>query len=205
MALDKTVRIEVVNNILKFEKKINHFYLDSVGKVTVGVGHLIPNKMAVGTVTMYKVVNKLPGIIATAQEKQKEYDTILKQKRGYKAEWYAKYTTLAMKDSDSTALLNRHIDTFYKELTTIYKKAKGYPDDFDNMDKNIQAALFDMIFNLGAKKITTKFPTFNKALKSGDWIKAATESNRPQISPQRNIYVKNKFLAAANKPKVVSP
>lgn len=199
MALDQAVRTEVVANIKKFEKNINHFYLDSVGKVTVGVGHLIPNKMAVSAVVMYKLINKLPGTLATLQEKQKEYDTIAKQKRGYKAEWYAKHTTLIMKDTDSTALLNKHVDSFYKELTTIYTKAKGYPDDFDKLDKNVQAALFDMIFNLGAHKITTNFPRFDKALKAADWKMAATESNRPQLSSLRNAYVRNKFMMAANK------
>lgn len=42
--------------------------------------------MAVNSVVMYKLINKLPGTLATLQEKQKEYDTIAKQKRGYKAE-----------------------------------------------------------------------------------------------------------------------
>lgn len=205
MALDQSVRTEVVNNIIKFEKRINHFYLDSVGKVTVGVGHLIPNKVAVSAVVMHKLVNKLPGTIATFQEKQKEYDVIAKQKRGYKAEWYAKHTTLVMKDADSTVLLNKHVDTFYKELTVLYTKAKGYPEAFDKLDKNVQAALFDMIFNLGANKIVANFPNFDKALKVGDWKKVALESNRPQLSPLRNAYVKNKFIAAANKKVGVKP
>ena len=134
MALDQTVRTEVVKNIIKYEKRINHFYLDSVGKVTVGIGHLIPNKQSVTSITMCKVANNLPGPLATVQDKQKEYDTIAKQKIGYKAEWYAKHTMLIMKDADSTALLNKHVDSFYKELTTIYKKSNGYPYDFDKLE-----------------------------------------------------------------------
>ncbi len=62
-----------------------------------------------------------------------------------------------------------------------------------------------MIFNLGANQIVTKFPSFDKALKVGDWKKAALESNRPQLNPLRNTYVKNKFIAAANKKGVVKP
>lgn len=190
MPLDQSVRAEVVKNIIKFEKNINHFYLDSVGKVTVGIGHLIPNKMAVRSVVMYKRINMLPGAVANLQEKQK---------RGYRAEWYAKHSTLIMKDKDIKALLNKHVDSFYRELTTIYSKAKGYQDDFDNFDKYVQAAIFDMIFNLGAHKITANFPNFDKALKAGDWRKAAYESNRHQLNVLRNSYVKNKFLAAASK------
>lgn len=171
MALDQSVRTEVVKNILTFEKRINHFYLDSVGKVTVGIGHMMPNKTAVSSITMYKVKNKLPGTMATLIEKQKEFDTILKQKKNYKAEWYAKHTTMIMKDADSTSLLNKHVDSFYKELSSTYKKSKGYPDDFDKLDKDVQAALFDMIFNLGANQIVNKFIKFDTALKASDWKK----------------------------------
>ena len=198
MALNQSVRKEVVKNILTFEKRINHFYLDSVGKVTVGVGHMLPNRAAVSSITMYKVKNKLPGTLATLVEKQIEFDTILKQKKNYKAEWYKKHTTLVMKDADITALLNKHVDSFYKKL-------KGYPDDFDKLDRNVQAALFDMIFNLGVNQIINKFKKFDAAIKSGDWKKAAAESNRPQLDPKRNTYVKTKLNTAANKVKVTTP
>lgn len=205
MALDQSVRTEVIKHILSFEKRVNHFYLDSVGKVTVAVGHMLPNKMAVSSIAMYKVKNNLPGAMATLIEKQKEFDKISKQKKNYKAEWYKQHTTLTIKDADSTALLNKHVDSFYKELSSTYKKSKGYPEDFDKLDKNVQAALFDMIFNLGVVQITNKFKKFDAALKAGDWKKAAAESNRPQLNPQRNAYVKNKLLAATPKKVAVTP
>ena len=110
-----------------------------------------------------------------------------------------------MKDAEIIRQLNKHIESFYKELTTLYKKSNGYYDDFDKLDKNVQMALFDMIFNLGAKKIVIKFPEFDKAIKSGDWKKAARECNRPQLNPERNNYVKAKLNAVTNKPKVSTP
>lgn len=94
-----------------------------------------------------------------------------------------------MKDTDIDLLLYKHIDSFYRELTNIYKKANGYPDDFDKLHKNVQLALFDMIFNLGASKIVNSFPKFNTALKAGEWKKATAEANRPDVSPSRNQYV----------------
>ena len=104
-----------------------------------------------------------------------------------------------MKDSDITALLNKHTSSFYKELSGYYKKSKGYPEDFDQLDKDVQAALFDMIFNLGLTKLKNKFTKFDSAIKAGDWKKAAAESNRSQLSAQRNVYVENKLLAAASR------
>lgn len=105
-----------------------------------------------------------------------------------------------MKDADINLLLGKHINSFYKELSNIYKKANGYPDDFDKLHKNVQLALFDMIFNLGATRIISSFPNFNKALKASDWKKAATESNRPDVSPTRNQYIKQLLNTVPTKP-----
>ena len=57
--------------------------------------------------------------------------------------------------------------------------------------------LFRSIFNLGADKIVNVFTNFDEAIKAGNWNKAAQESNRPQVSPERNQYVKQLFLSAA--------
>ena len=97
---------------------------------------------------------------------------------------------MVIKDSDINLQRDKHINSFYNELTTLYKKSNGYTDDFDKLHNNVQLALFDMIFNLGASKIISSFPRFNKALKAGDWKKAATESNRPDVNAARNQYVK---------------
>jgi GH24 family phage-related lysozyme (muramidase) len=130
--------------------------------------------------------------MANLAEKQAEYDKIAKLPYGqrYGASSFKSHTTLVMKDIDINTQREKHINSFYTELTRIYKKSKGYSDDFDKLHKNVQLALFDMIFNLGATKITGSFPSFNKALKAEDWKKAATESNRPDVNLARNQYVK---------------
>jgi GH24 family phage-related lysozyme (muramidase) len=197
MPLAADVKAKVAKKIEEYEGKINHLYLDSVGKVTVGIGHLIPDRNSVTTVPLFHAKNGVATKPATPQEKQKEYDTIAKLNKGYKASWYGKHTTLLIKDSDITTQLNKHIASFYQELTNIYKKSSGYPDDFDKLPKNVQIALFDMIFNLGAHKIVNVFTSFDKAVKAGDWKKASQECNRPQLDPARNNYVKNLFLSAA--------
>lgn len=111
-----------------------------------------------------------------------------------------------MKDSDVNAQRDKHINSFYTELTNIYKKSNGYPDNFDSLHKNVQLALFDMIFNLGATKIVASFPSFNKALKASDWKKAAAESNRPDVNAARNSYVKQLFSTVpVVKPTIPTP
>ena len=197
MALKADVKRELYKNLEKYEGRFEHIYLYTKGKVTVGVGHLIPNRNAIVALVFYKSKNNLPTTIATTQEKQTEYDAVAKLPWGqrYGAASFKKSTTLVMTAETINQLLDRHIDSFYKELTGIYKKSKGYPDDFDNLHSNVQLALFDMIFNLGASKIMNNFPSLDLAIKKGDWKKAAPETNRPDVSTTRNQYVKQLFLS----------
>lgn len=192
MPLPANIKTEIRNKLYQYEGKFNHLYLDTKGKVTVGVGHLIPNRNAIATVTLYKTQNNLLTQPASLIEKQAEYDKISKLPWGqrYSATSFKPHTSLVMKDTDIDLLLDKHIVNFHKELGNIYKKANGYTSDFDQMHQNLQLVLFDMIFNLGANKIVSSFPKFNAALKAGDWKKAASESNRPDVSPARNLYVK---------------
>jgi GH24 family phage-related lysozyme (muramidase) len=78
MPLAADIKSELRNRLYQYEGKFNHLYLDTRGKVTVGVGHLIPNRAAIATVSLYKIKNNLPSQPATLQEKQNEYDKIVK-------------------------------------------------------------------------------------------------------------------------------
>ncbi|EPF7652954.1 hypothetical protein ACXLRA_003135 [Vibrio vulnificus] len=205
MPLAESVKQEVSKKIEQYEGRSNHLYLDTKGKVTVGVGHLISSRNAIATVRLYKTKNNLPSQIATMIEKQEEYDNITKLPYGmrYGASSFKSHTTLVMKEIDINSQRDNHISSFYSELSSIYKKSNGYTDDFDNFHKNIQLALFDMIFNLGATKLVNVFKKFNSALKDGDWQKAAAESNRPDVNSARNQYVKqllNSVPVPKNKP-----
>ena len=180
-------------------------YLDSKGKVTVGVGHLIASKAAVASVTMYTTKNKLPDVIASQKQKEAEFDAILKQKKNYKASWYKQHTSLVMKDADMNAQRDKHVNTFYSELTGVYSKAKGYTTNFDSMPDEIQLALFDMTFNLGQTKLRTLFTKFNTALKGEKWDEAAKQCNRPDVNAARNKYVKDLFNKAHTKTKTKKP
>ena len=196
MALKQTVKEEVIGKLEEYEGRYEHLYLDTKNKVTVGVGHLLASEISMVFVTMYKVANNFPAGLATLEDKKTEYRNIAKQKKNYKAAWYKKFTTLAMKEGDIDSQRDKHMDPFYLELTSIYKKTNGYPEDFDNFPEKVQIALFDMIFNLGKTKLNNTFPSFNAAIKTSDWKKAAVQSNRPDVSVSRNTYVKDLFNAA---------
>ncbi|GGB13764.1 hypothetical protein [Agarivorans gilvus] len=201
MPLSTIVKTEVSKNIEKYEGRIPHLYLDTVGKVTVGIGHMVPNKAAMSTVTMYKKGANNLLILATAAEKNAEYDAIKKQPfgRSYGASSFKKHTTLIMKDADINAQRDKHIQSFYKELTGYYTTVNGFNKTFDAMPTEVQKALFDMVFNLGITKLKNQYIKFNGFVKSENWINAAKQSNRIGISPIRNKYVFDLFKAAQNK------
>ncbi|MBU2970758.1 hypothetical protein KO527_15510 [Pseudoalteromonas sp. C2R02] len=98
-----------------------------------------------------------------------------------------------MKDTDINIQRKNHIDTFYSELVSVYKKTNGFKDHFDNFPIDVQKALFDMIFNLGQTNLRNKFIKFNDAIKQEKWDEAAKQSNRPDVNSMRNGYVKGLF------------
>ena len=197
MALNANVRKSVVAKLEEYEGRVPHLYLDSVARVTVGVGHLVRNRNEMARLTMLTGGAGAPTQAATLKQKQEEFDTIAKQPKGYRAGWYEKHTSLMMRDPDIDGLLNEHIDSFYGGLVRAYSKAEGYPKDFDALPQNVQLALFDLVFNVGATGLT-KFTQFNKSIKAGDWKKAAEQCNRSQVGGARNEYVKKLLLTTSS-------
>lgn len=101
-----------------------------------------------------------------------------------------------MRDQDINALLDEHIDGFHTSLTKTYTRARGYPKDFDALPKNVQLALFDLIFNVGATGLT-RFTQLNSSIKSADWKKAAEQCRRSRVGNARNEYVRKLLLTTS--------
>ncbi len=197
MSISTKAREKLRDKLADYEGYIKHLYIDTLGNITVGVGHLLPSKNSVSGITLYKTQDKILTQPATLQEKMDEYEKIKKLAWGktITAKSYGKHTTLVMKKSDIDFLTNKHIDTFSIDLKNAYTKEKGFLDKFENFENNLQLALFDMVFNLGATKLKNRFPKFNAALKSGDYEKMAKESHRSDVNNERNDYVRDLLLS----------
>ena len=180
MPLNAKVKAEVIKNTEKYEGRVPHLYLDTRGLVTVGIGHLIPNKASMAFVDMYKKGANNTLVLASLEEKQAEYDTIKKQPHGFSrnANSYKAHATLAMKNHDIVAQKEKHILTFYGELAKHYTTTNGFAKNFDAMPHSVQKALFDMVFNLGITKLRTQYVNMNNAIKKENWVAAAAESKR---------------------------
>jgi GH24 family phage-related lysozyme (muramidase) len=63
----------------------------------------------------------------------------------------------------------------------------------------VQVALWDMIYNLGPRGLAG-FKSLRQAIEEGDWEEAARQSHRLKISDDRNDFVFNLFMDAADEP-----
>lgn len=174
------------NEIKISEGSISHMYLDTVGKVTVGVGNMLPD---VASAQKLGFVDRKTLKAATKDEIKTEFEKISKLTKGHRAGSYKKDTKLDLPSSAIETLLDSRIEKFKKELKLMFPSFDQYP-------MTVQFALLDMAFNLGTNGLVTKFPSFKKAIEAKDWKKAASESNRPQVSSSRNATVK-KWLETA--------
>lgn len=162
------------------EGSIPHMYLDTVGKVTVGVGNMLPDVAAAQSLPF---VVRATSKNATKDQIKTDFDTVSQQPRGQVASRYKAVTKLDLPENAINTLLDTRIATFKRELKLSFPEFETYPT-------NVQFALTDMAFNLGTNGVVTKFPKFTKAIKAKDWATAAKESNRPQVNSHRNQTVK---------------
>ncbi|WP_351008463.1 hypothetical protein [Shewanella sp. S1-58-MNA-CIBAN-0166] len=185
-----SLKVILKKNLEKYEGRVPHMYLDSVGQVTVGIGHMMTDVQAAQKVPFVVSSSRVP---ATAQQIEDEFNLIKAQwvrvqgaQKLPNAAYYKKFTKLELLNTDIDVIRDSHIVNFEKELKGLYGYStfSTYPDD-------VKLALFDMIFNLGLTRLSNKFVNFNIHIKASDFKKAALESNRHQLSTDRNFYVRN--------------
>lgn len=180
-----------------FEGAIRYMYLDTAGKVTVGVGNMLPDATAAQALPF--VVRPEPGadpsaapIAATSDQIAADFANITQQTKAMAASYYKQFTTLDLPDDAIMTLLTSRVQDFTSQLVATFPNFNDYPSQ-------ACAAIFDMAFNLGLKKVTNNFPSFSAAVRAADWTTAAAQCHRlPPISDTRNNWTQAQFLQAAN-------
>ncbi len=167
------------------EGSIPHMYLDTVGKVTIGVGNMLRNAEAA---TRLPFIVKETGDKASEDEIISEYERVAKLKPGLTARSYKQHTKLVLTAEAIDALLDKRLSRFKSRLR---KDFAG----FDSFPAEAQLGLIDMAFNLGNHGLVSKFPSFTKAARSQDWKLCARECKRKQVQKSRNSEVRALFLA----------
>jgi GH24 family phage-related lysozyme (muramidase) len=179
----------------EFEGNYSYMYLDTTGNVTVGVGEMLPNAAAAQKFAFVRRADAtakppvLPGP-ATNDEKKLDYDNVKKQTAGRLATYYQQFTKLDLPQSVIDATVTAEVFQFTVSLVATFPDFNSYPNE-------ACAAIFDMAYNLGIAGLTSKFPTFCKAVKDKDWATAAKECQRGGIGDSRNDWTKAQFEKVA--------
>jgi GH24 family phage-related lysozyme (muramidase) len=206
-------RLRALLNALKgpmFEKNIPYMYVDTEGKITVGVGHnlsahkdVLQLPFIVARFERHPVLggdrgipisqNKTPGRLATTAEKQNDFDFLSKYKGlgHYAPEQLAKYTTLELRQHDVDRLFENDL------IVAVRTARQEFGAAFDKFSASRQAALVDIAFNAGGFR--TFQHSFVPAIKGQGlyagkseaerWKEAARHSRRGKVPAPRNAQV----------------
>ncbi|MEU6680263.1 hypothetical protein [Streptomyces sp. NPDC046925] len=168
---------DVVARTRRFEAAINHMYLDSVGAVTIGVGHMLSSPEAA---IPLKLLRDSDGKPATEAEKRADFDSVAQRVKNNPASFYKQYVRLHMAPDTIEAMLLADLDHVLTGL-------RGRLPDWDQYPAAAQEALLDMGFNLGERKLFELFPKFIAAVRAKDWRTAAAESKRTELPNPKGI------------------
>ena len=181
---------EIFGHFEKHEGAIGHMYLDTVGKVTIGIGFMIPDPHSA---LAYRLINRATGNAAGSQEKLADWTRVSQQTKGKIAQSYRRFTTLDMPEDEVRRVLDDKLRGYAESLRTQFAAFDAFPG-------TAQLALLDMIFNLGPNGLFRGFPKLCGAARRQDWTMCAAESKRLGISQDRNDDTRNLFLAAVAAP-----
>ena len=178
---------EIKQHMVPYEGCVPHMYLDTVGKVTVAIGNLLPT---VESAKALRFVVRGTGAVATPAQITADFNAVLKQPKGQFYGKYKQFTQLDMTDADIDALFKLRVAKFEQELRDYYAKYDGFPD-------KAKLAILDMAFNLGSAGLKKTWPNLNKAIDAQDWVAASKHCVRPQAQQSRNDGTVALFAAAA--------
>jgi len=166
---------EYVNHLKIFEGYATHMYLDTKGIVTIGIGIAFFSPTDAKKL-MY--MNRLTSKMATAEEIEADYKKVKAASPAYSAPYYKQFTQL---DAVPSFLMGE----FEKRLAEATAGAKAFYPAFDKLPSDVQYALIDMAYNLGAGGLA-EYKNLKKALEAGDYETAAKESYRNGPGKDRN-------------------
>ncbi|WP_213805919.1 hypothetical protein [Granulicella sp. dw_53] len=167
-----------------FEGSVPWMYRDTVGKVTVGVGLMLPNVEAALALPF-----TLSGRAATAAEIRADFARVTAMVEGKTAAYYRIPESPQLgEETIDTKLLNV-LRQFETRLQTALHGYDQFPDA-------VKLALLDMAYNLGPAALLSGYPHLIAAVEQGNWVRAAAECTRQGPSAERNTWTRGQFLAA---------
>jgi GH24 family phage-related lysozyme (muramidase) len=173
-----------LTQLKEFEGCVPWMYRDTVGKVTVGVGLMLPDT---------KAAQALPFVLgaraATPQEIAAEYARVDAMTMGRPSAFYKIPASLELTQQTLDSKLGDVVSGFEADLRTQFPHYDAFPD-------GVKMALLDMIYNLGPAGLFRGFPHLVAATQDGAWAQAADHCMRRGPGAARNAWTREQFLSA---------
>jgi GH24 family phage-related lysozyme (muramidase) len=179
---------EALAKLKSFEGCIPWMYLDSVGKVTVGIGLMLPDVAAALAVPFQQSAGDTHD--ADPEPVQQEFARVSKMEANHSAGYYRTTLSPVLSMETMERLCRERITEGEIGLRELFP---GY----DAMPDAVKVALIDMQYNLGTHGLG-KYMHLRAALEAGNLPLAAVECHRFGIQPERNEWTTQQFLAAAH-------
>lgn len=176
-------------------------YLDTANdgpRVTIGVGHMVPKLATFKALPLVGLDNQGAADDVVESAWTTLQGLVAEQKaHGYKSDYFESKTNVRLPLAEATKLLSVDLEGAITALERAFSNFGSFPVP-------AQAALIDLMFNIGAARfVEGKWPSLFAAVRATPpkWDVAAEESSRkPPCSTTRNEEIKNLFLEAARSP-----
>jgi GH24 family phage-related lysozyme (muramidase) len=168
----------------EFEGCVPWMYRDTVGKVTVGVGLMLPDAKAAAALPFL-----VGGRAATHEEIAAEYARVDAMAMGRASTFYKTPTSVVLTQQTIDAKLTSVLEGFEADL-------RGQFSHYDALPDGVKMALLDMIYNLGPGGLFKGFPHLVAAIQTGAWAQAAEHCMRHGPSAARNDWTRKQFLSS---------
>ena len=174
-----------IEQLKQFEGSVPWMYLDTAGKVTVGVGSMLPDARAAGRLRF------LAGDrAATTEEIARDFARVSGLSKGKPAPFYRKTGGLRLTEETIDERLREVLEGFEGYL-------RSHIRDYDGLPDAAKMALLDMVYNLGPGRLFQEYPKLLAAVEARNWTGAAAASLRRGPGAARNAWTREQFLDAA--------
>jgi GH24 family phage-related lysozyme (muramidase) len=168
-----------------FEGCVPWMYRDSVGKVTVGVGLMLPDA-ATACALPFQAEG---GVTVTVQQIAAEFARVNAMAMGKLPSFYYAAGSLELPQTVMDEKLSEVLASFEANL-------RAHLNGYDALPDGVKMALLDMAYNLGPAGLLEGYPKMIHAVETGAWAQAAEECARGGINAARNAWTRQQILSA---------
>jgi len=169
-----------LEHFTRFEGDVDHFYLDGVGIVSIGIGCRVFDPK------LLPMLRRSDNAVATEEEIMTDYYAIRALPNGLAISFYHKVCKLYLPAADVVALFEERLQETLLLLVSRITDLQSYPEP-------AVLAIMDMAYNLGIGGLFSKFPKFVNGFKAKDWHVCSLECRRNGIQWSRNVWTREVF------------